>query len=299
MSNGRNQQAIGVFDSGVGGLTVLRALLEALPNERFVYLGDTARLPYGSKSAHTVVRYAQQAARCLIERDVKLLVIACNTATSVALEELRAAFPTTPVVGVIEPGAIAASQATGSGVIGVIATEGTVARGAYHDAIVSLRPGAKVLSRACPLFVALAEEGWIDGELPSLAAREYLGDWCGPHAAERPDVLVLGCTHFPLLRAVIERELGPEVQIVDSARTTAEFVARALAEHSLAAVEPAELEPRTATEEARAESVGRVTYLATDAPERFAKVGSIFLGQALAAADVEEIDLGPMRSGAE
>lgn len=268
---------IGVFDSGVGGLTVLDALRSRLPGEQFLYLGDTARLPYGSKSPETVRRYARQAAGRLVERGVKLLVIACNTASAVAVDDLAEAFAPLPVLGVIEPGAEAACLASVTGHVLVTGTEGTVTGGAYHRALLGRRPDLKVDAVACPLFVSLAEEGWTDGPIAEAVARRYLEiELAGPERT-RVDTLVLGCTHFPVLRGVIERVCGPGVNLVDSARTTAEAVAAALHARGLLAE--------------RAAGAGAVRFLATDAPERFARVGGVFLGAPIQVADVELVDL--------
>lgn len=260
---------IGVFDSGVGGLTVLRALQHALPGESFVYLGDTARLPYGTKSPETIARYARQAARVLVDRGIKLLVVACNTASAVALDDLRAAFPEIGVVGVVEPGARAACAASRSGHIAVIGTESTVRGGAYTRAIAALRPEAVVVARPSPLLVALAEEGWTEGPIPTAIARAYLDPLLGG-----VDTLVLGCTHFPLLLAPIREAAGAGVTVVDSAETTAATTASMLASTGMStSVRPV------------------VRLLATDNRERFARVGSRFLGVELDPADVDIIDL--------
>jgi glutamate racemase len=265
---------IGVFDSGVGGLTVLRALRRELPSESFVYLGDTARLPYGTKSAGTISRYAVQAARALVERGIKLLVVACNTASAVAIDELRAQWPGLPVIGVVEPGAEAAVAASRTGRIAVIGTESTIRGGAYTRAIAALAPDARVLGRACPLFVALAEEGWTDGAIAEAIAREYLATLVAD-----VDALVLGCTHFPLLAPAIARVVGPEITIVDSAATTAAAVVRRLeAGGLLARVDGAKPDRRC-------------VMLATDGRERFARVGAGFLGMPLQPDDVEIVDL--------
>jgi glutamate racemase len=274
MSESLRNRPIGVFDSGMGGLTVIRALMARLPQETFVYLGDTARLPYGSKSPDTVTRYAVQCARALMEHEIKLLVVACNTASATALPALTAALEPTPVIGVIEPGADAAVAAAPSGRIAVIATEGTVKGGAYLRAIHARNGAAQVTQAPCPLFVALAEEGLTEGEIPELVAKRYLGPIVSD-AATRPDCLVLGCTHFPALSAVIARVAGPKIKLVDSAETTADAVERLLKEKNLLRQgEPAP--PR---------------FLATDAPERFARVGEIFLGAKIAPDAVELIDL--------
>lgn len=272
-------QPIGVFDSGVGGLTVLDALAEQLPGESFIYLGDTARLPYGSKSPQTVSRYARQAASKLVARGVKLVVIACNTASAVAVGELAAEFAPLPVIGVVEPGAEAACAATETGHVLVTGTEGTVAGGAYTRAILARRPELRVDAVACPMFVALAEEGWTDGPIAEAVVRRYLElELAGPERT-RVDTLVLGCTHFPVLRDVLARVCGPEVTLVDSARTTALAVAAALERLDLA---------RRGPTKARA---ARVEFLATDAPERFARVGAVFLGHTIALGAVELVDL--------
>ena len=276
---------IGVFDSGVGGLTVLRALRERLPLERFVYLGDTARLPYGTKSAGSIRQYSLQAARLLRERHVKCLVIACNTASAVALDALAHEFAPVPVLGVLEPGAAAACRATRTGRIAVLATESTVRGGAYQLAIARQLPGAVVTARACPLFVALAEEGWTDGPIVEGVIHRYLDDVFVTGADDaHPDTLVLGCTHFPVLAPALRKVLGDRIAIVDSAATTADALAGVLAERGLL----------------RAEGPGAVTLLATDGPERFARVGTVFLGQPLSPADVEVVDLAfpPAAAGA-
>lgn len=270
---------IGVFDSGVGGLTVLAALRARLPHERFVYLGDTARLPYGTKTGHTVARYALQAARCLMEREVKLLVIACNTASAVAIDPLSSAseLAGVPVIGVVEPGADAAVARSSSGRIAVIGTESTIRGGAYERAIAARRENAVVTGRACPLFVALAEEGWVTGSVPTEVARTYLQSLVSGPDGEEHDTLVLGCTHFPVLAEVIASVCGPRVALVDSAATTAEAVAARLEHDGL-------LAPAAAGSPAP-------TLLATDGAERFARVGAQFLGLPLAASDIEIVDL--------
>jgi glutamate racemase len=268
---------IGVFDSGVGGLTVLRALLERLPNEDFVYLGDTARLPYGTKSPGSIRQYSLQAARLLQQRNVKCLVVACNTASAIALDPLKEEFAPVPVIGVLEPGAAAACRATRRGRIAVLATESTVRGGAYQAAIARRLPQAVVTARACPLFVALAEEGWVDGPVVDGVIHRYLDDVFRDGAeSTHPDTLLLGCTHFPVLAPSIARILGTDVAIVDSAATTASALADVLETHALARGE---------------QRRGTITLLATDSSERFARVGAVFLGRPLAAGDVETVDL--------
>jgi glutamate racemase len=266
-----NRAPIGIFDSGMGGLTVMRALAARLPHERFLYLGDTARLPYGTKSADTVRRYALQAARALTAQQVKLVVIACNTA-SVSLAALQEALAPLPVIGVIEPGAEAALKAAPDGPIAVIATEGTVKGGAYVRAIHALST-APVVQQACPLFVPMAEEGLTSGPIAEAVAHRYLDPLMA--RLPKPRALVLGCTHFPALKDVIARAVGPEVMLVDSAATTAEAVARLLDERGLAS------SGRT----------GEHHFFATDAPDRFARVGEIFFGSPIDAGAVEQVDL--------
>ncbi len=261
---------IGVFDSGVGGLTVLKALQARLPGEDFVYLGDTARLPYGTKSPTSVVRYARQATRRLLDEDVKLLVIACNTASAVALEALATATAPLPVVGVVEPGALAATGARPEGAHLVLATEATVRLGAYGRAITALDPAAEVRELPCELLVALAEEGWVDGAIAESIVRRYLDS-----VVFRPDSVILGCTHFPLLADTIRACLEPAVSVVDSAVTTADVVADALESRGLS----------------RSGTAGDLRFLATDGAMRFARVGGRFLGRTLTAADVELVDI--------
>jgi glutamate racemase len=265
-----DSRPIGVFDSGVGGLTVLAALEAAMPSSSLVYLGDTARLPYGTKSSASVERYALQCAAALVRRDVRGLVVACNTASAAALPSLRAAHPGLPVFGVIDPGAEAALAATRSGRIVVLATEGTVRAEAYQRAIAERDPTADVAAIGCSVFVALAEEGWGDGDIAERVARQYLGSIFESH--EPPDTLLLGCTHFPLLRRALERIVPPSVTIVDSAQTTALAVADVLGESG-------------------SPSSPRSTLLATDGPERFARVGSLFLGRVIHLGDVERVDV--------
>jgi glutamate racemase len=270
--------AIGVFDSGVGGLTVLRALRSVLPRERFVYLGDTARLPYGTKSAATVVRYSLQCADALVARRIRCLVVACNTASASALDALRLRHPGIPVIGVIEPGAAAAVAASRTRHVAVIGTEGTIGGGAYQAAIQRLDARVRVTARACSLFVAMAEEGWVDGPIAEAIARRYLdpifaGGQSRGAACGVPDTLVLGCTHFPVLAAAVHSILPDHVTLVDSAATVAAAVTRELP----AAANPA--------------GRGGVTWLATDGAARFARVGGIFLGEALCPEDIEIIDL--------
>jgi len=211
--------AIGVFDSGIGGLTVLRALLKTLPDESFVYFGDTARVPYGNKSAETVLRFSRENVQFLMDEGVKFVVVACNTASAEAVPTLQREFPV-PIVGVIEPGVRAAVKMSKAHHIGVIGTAGTIRSGAYQRGIEDLDPQARVIALACPLFVPLVEEGWIDTPITETIASTYLQDY----RKEGIDVLVLGCTHYPLLHDVIGRVLGPRVALVDSAVETANVV---------------------------------------------------------------------------
>jgi glutamate racemase len=252
---------IGIFDSGVGGLTVQRAVMEALPALDTVYLGDTARVPYGTKSAEVVTQYSLRNARFLIRQEIEMLVVACNTASAVALPALRAELPI-PVLGVVEPGARAAARESRSGRIGVIGTQGTVASGAYQAAILAARPGAEVVARPCPLFVPLAEEGWTDpgDEVLRVVARRYLS----PLLEARIDTLVLGCTHYPLLKAAIAEAL-PGVRLVDSA----EAIAAEVRERLGAVPGPA----------------GRHRFFVTDTPERFLAVAGRFLGRPVPGAE--------------
>jgi glutamate racemase len=269
-----NRAPLGVFDSGLGGLTVVRALREALPEEDIVYLGDTARVPYGTKGAQTVIKYALGCSRALVGRGVKAIVIACNTVSAVAPDRLRIELDL-PILGVIEPGARAAVEATKSGRIGVLATAATIASGAYPRAVSAISTRAETIGQAAPLLVPLAEEGWLEGEVPRLAVRRYLE----PLAKANVDVVVLGCTHYPLLREVIEREaralIGPDVRVVDSARATAADV-RAF------------LDARGLAQGARA-TKARIDLLVTDLPKTFADTAARFLGGD--AESVEQIDL--------
>jgi glutamate racemase len=276
---------IGVFDSGIGGLTVYKALRDTLPaGERLVYLGDTARVPYGIKGDATVVRYALEGAAFLGRHGIKALVVACNTMSAVALGALHEAM-SRPVVGVIEPGVEAACRATRGGVIGIIGTAATIKSGAYPRAIQARRPGPRVAARACPLFVPLAEEGWVDNEVARAAANAYLGDL----RSAGPDTLVLGCTHYPLLRGVIAGTLGAGVTLVDSAEATAAATRALLAERGLLASGSAAGGDR-ADGGGRAEGVDPVGganpadadhFYVTDSSERFHEVGSRFLGRRL------------------
>jgi len=256
-----NPRAIGVFDSGVGGLTVFKELERLFPDETLIYLGDTARVPYGIRSPETVTRYSLEAAQFLRDQQIKLLVVACNSASSVALPAL-AAENGIPIVGVILPGARRAVELTTTGRIGVIGTRATIGSSAYLRAIHDLRPDAEVVSLACPLFVPLAEEGWVEDEIAYQVAERYLA----PLKEARVDTLVLGCTHYPLLRGVIGQVMGPKVQLVDSAESVAAEVRQYLqGDPALAAENGARLEEHR--------------FYVTDAPESFQGVAERFLGR--------------------
>lgn len=263
-----NTLPIGVFDSGMGGLTVLRALRQALPNESFIYLGDTARLPYGTKSTDTVVGYAKQMAGCLLSRGIKALVVACNTASASALEELQTSYPELPIFGVIEPGARASVANSQSQEILVLATETTTNATIYPDTIQQIRPEAIVKSQACGLFVALAEEGLVDGDIARDVIKHYLQDKYRPF-----DCVLLGCTHFPVLKQSLQDYLGDEVAIVDSATEVASTVKQALLEAKLAGNKHQPTQ-----------------YLVTDLPERFSRIGEIFLGEAIPIERIHLVD---------
>lgn len=257
---------IGIFDSGIGGLTVARAIYERLPAESTIYFGDTARVPYGPKSPETVRRYSLEILHWLLGQGVKAVVIACNTSTAHALQALRDASPV-PVLGVIEPGARAAVRAAEGGAIGVIGTAGTIASNAYARAIHALAPGVRVEQVACPLFVPLVEEGWFDHPATELVAEEYLA----PLLTARVDALVLGCTHYPLLKPLLGRVMGPAVRLIDSAEETALALA-------------GELERRHIAAPAGAKGTHR--FAVSDDEPRFIKVGTRFVGERLARAEV-------------
>ncbi len=265
----KKQLPIGVFDSGMGGLTVLKALRTVLPSESFIYLGDTARLPYGTKSPETVRQYATQMARILVERQIKALVIACNTASTAALPHLTALFPDVPVIGVIQPGALAAVQATQNHRIMVLATETTVATGAYQAEIQAALPKAQIAACPSSLLVALAEEGMIDNEIARAVLTHYLA------GRTNEDTILLGCTHFPVFKPLLESLLPKEVSVVDSADATAEAVEVALKQANLLNTK---------------DSVGMVHYLVTDLVKRFEAIGETFLGETLNHSCVELVD---------
>lgn len=269
---------IGLFDSGVGGLTVLNAVRATLPSENLIYLGDTARVPYGTKSALSITRYAEQALKALLRYDIKALVIACNTASAVALDSLVAAYPQLLVMGVVEPGADAAVRVTRHGNIGVIATESTVNNEAYQKAILLRMPDANVKAAACSLFVALAEEGWHDGELVNAIVRRSLNGLFDGYKADSHnlDTLVLGCTHFPALKSSIASVVGDQVRLVDSAETSAQLLIKQLNDDDLINTE---------------NSSGHVRFLVTDGPARFARVARHFYDESVSVEQIELIDI--------
>jgi len=262
---------IGVFDSGVGGLTVFRAIERRLPNESLIYLGDTARIPYGTRSPATVQRYAMEDAAFIQSKKVKAIVVACNTASALAADLLNSEC-SVPVVGVIKPGARRAVALTRSGYIGVIATEATVGSGAYERAMLDERGGLEIISRACPLFVPLAEEGWLDHPVTRQVAEEYLTEL----RASKVDTLVLGCTHYPILRPVIEAVMGDKAY-VDSGEAVADELAHLLEVRGL----------RRTSDEPPTEQ-----FYVTDSASRFRRVAELFLGRPLES--VESVELGPI-----
>jgi glutamate racemase len=251
---------IGVFDSGLGGLTVAHAIMRQLPGESLIYFGDTARVPYGPKSPETVRRYSHEIAAFLLEQGVKAIVVACNTATAHALPMLEAELPV-PVIGVVGPGARAAVKGTRNGHIGVIGTAGTIRSGAYVRAIHAESPDAKVTALACPLFVPLVEEGWTNHDVTWVVAEEYLA----PLLSDDVDTLVLGCTHYPLLKGIIGEIVGRDVRLIDSAEETAADTRRMLAENDIASTR----------------SEGEYRFVASDDPTQFFALGQRFFGDAI------------------
>ena len=261
-----NPAPIGIFDSGIGGLTVARAIYERLPRESTIYFGDTARVPYGPKSPDTVRRYSLEILRWLLDQGVKAVVAACNTSTAHALRVLQEA-TVVPVIGVIKPGARAAIAAGSGGPIGVIGTAGTIASNAYARAIAALAPAVRVVQKPCPLFVPLVEEGWFEHPATELVAAEYLA----PLREEGIEALVLGCTHYPLLRPLLQRIMGPGVALIDSGQATAEALEAVLRDKALASAGNARPRHR---------------FVVSDDEERFRLVGSRFIGERLAGAEV-------------
>lgn len=255
------QKAIGIFDSGIGGLTVVREIVAKLPNENIIYLGDTARVPYGIRSAETVTRYSFENTQFLLSQEIKMLVVACNTASAISLDAVKKEFPL-PVIGVLEPGARAAVTATRTSKVGVIGTEATIASGAYERAIKRLAPDVEVHSLACPLLVPLAEEGWTDNEVAQLVAGKYLA----PLRRTGIDTLVLGCTHYPLFKSVISKVIDSDIKLIDSAAETAREVDDVLEK----------LKWRI-----NGRGEGLKKFYVTDLPSRFEKIGKSFLGDSL------------------
>jgi glutamate racemase len=270
IGNVQSGAPIGIFDSGVGGLTVFRAIEQRLPNESLIYLGDTARIPYGVRSAATIERYALECANFVRSRGVKAIVIACNTASALAANYLRSQFEL-PITGVIRPGSRRAVEATRNGHIGVIATEATVGSGAYERAMLAINDGLKIISCACPLFVPLAEEGWLNHPVTRQVAEEYLAGL----RSSRVDTLVLGCTHYPILRPVIEDTMGDHIRFIDSGEAVADQIANMLEERDLIRKD----------EQPRFEE-----FFVTDSADRFRRVAERFLGRPLES--VETVKLG-------
>lgn len=266
------ESPIGIFDSGVGGLTVFRAIERRLPLESLIYLGDTARIPYGTRSVSTVQRYALEDAAFIESKKVKAVVIACNTASALAADRLAQECKV-PVIGVIQPGAERAVANTRSGYIGVIATEATVASGAYERAMMALRGRLEIISRACPLFVPLAEEGWVSHDVTRQVAEEYLAEM----RDSRVDTLVLGCTHYPILRPVIQQVMGETVTYIDSGEAVADKVASLLEQRDLLRQSS---EPRTEH------------FYVTDSATRFRRVAELFLGRPLESVETVELGVG-------
>lgn len=267
------KKPIGIFDSGIGGLTVLKEILNAMPGEDIIYLGDTARVPYGTKSVDTVTRYSFENARFLLKFDIKILIVACNTASAYCLPQLKKDLPV-PVVGVIEPGARKAVEVTKTKRVGVIGTEGTIRSGAYFDAIKAIAPSIAVFTQPCPLFVPLAEEGWTNNQIARLTAQTYLQEM----KKHWVDALILGCTHYPLLKGVIADVMGDNVALIDSGHEAAAEVARCLMDKNL-------LEVVSSGQSLR-------KFFVTDSPERFKLVGGKFMGTDLM--DVELVKPGSL-----
>ena len=270
------KRPLGIFDSGIGGLTVLKEIIKLLPEEETLYLGDTARLPYGTKSEETVIKYSIENTRFLLKYNIKLLVVACNTASAVSLPVLRKEFPL-PLIGVIEAGARAATKATKNGRIGIIGTETTIRSSAYTKAIKSVNPDITVIGQPCPLFVPLVEEGWLNDDITISVAGRYLTSLRN----DRIDTLVLGCTHYPLLKSAIQKVMGDGVRLIDSAEETALEVRELLTNLGLINLSGSESDTKTTP-------VRR--YFVTDVPVRFEEQGSRFLGEKIY--KVDKVDLG-------
>ncbi len=262
MIDPRAQQAIGVFDSGLGGISVVRALIDLIPHEHLVYFGDTARVPYGSKSEETVIRFAHQISSFLEEQQVKMIIVACNTASAVALESLQRSF-NIPIVGVIEPGSEAAVKVSKHKKIGVIGTASTIRSDAYQTAIRALDPGMDVKGQPCPLLVPLVEEDWPHDGVVTQVLESYLGMF----KSQQPDALILGCTHYPYLKSIIQEVVGPHVRLVDSGEETARRVKEVLKEMNL--LNPESGDP------------GKHKFYVSDFPQKFEETASRFLGRPL------------------
>jgi glutamate racemase len=269
MTNDMKTAPIGVFDSGIGGLTVVREIIRRLPGENIIYLGDTARVPYGTKSSRTVIAYSHHNARFLVSKGIKMLVVACNTSSAVSLPSLSSELEI-PVIGVIGPGAKKAGEVTKSGRVGVIGTPSTVKSSAYKKALEAISPDIEVFSRACPLFVPLADEGWTEGEISELIAKKYLA----PFKEYDIDVLVLGCTHYPLLKPTIQKVMGGGITLVDSAEETAKEIERVLKERDFL--------------NAGGEPPSREYYL-TDVSDTFVSIAGRFLGEKIE--NIEMVDI--------
>ncbi len=269
------ENAIGVFDSGVGGLTVVKEIFSQMPNEEVVYFGDTGRYPYGTRSPERVRRLALENSKLLLDFDVKIIVIACNTASSVALDYLESALPV-PVIGVVKPGAYAAARTTRNGKIGIIGTNATIESKSYEKELKALNPQIETVARACPLFVALAEEGWTLGPIARMVAETYLADL----RLTDIDTLILGCTHYPLLEGVISETLGSGIKLVDSAESTVMEIHRLL---------------QSAGAERKSDRKPTHRFLVSDAPERFGATGARFLERNIER--VRKIDIEDDHSG--
>lgn len=265
----KNEKPIGVFDSGVGGLTALKKIAEFLPRENLIYFGDTARVPYGNKSNETIIRYSLQIANFLIQQGVKMIVVACNTASSIALEILREKY-SEPILGVIEPGVIAALNSTKNNKIGIIGTLSTISNKSYRKALLEKNKELQIYEKACPLFVPLAEEGWLDNEVTYLVAREYLKAFDGSEI----DSLILGCTHYPLLKKAISRAIGEQVKLIDTSEEIAKNVKDELEKRNLINV---------------SSNGGKISFFVSDIPQKFIDIAKIFFGEDIA--EIKKIDI--------
>ena len=263
-------KSIGVFDSGIGGLTVVKELAKLLPQETIIYFGDTARVPYGNKSAATVTKYSFQNTRFLLEQDIKLMVVACNTATALSLAQLKENFPDLPIIGVIEPGVRAALKATKTGKVGVIGTSATISSQAYNRGLKHFDGGVGISVQACPLFVPLVEEGWVNKKVTKLIADEYLAGM----KRVGIDSLILGCTHYPLLKKVIGQVMGKKVKLIDSAQTVALAVKELLQKEKLA----------------KTKGKGECIFYVSDVPEKFITIGQQLLGEKIQQATQIDIE---------